>query len=121
MLSFAPLPAIMLHGGHRPAGAHIVFAFHLYAFVLILLSVAVLLAQANVLWGGEVLHSGLVDKLLSLFNLLVCGVYIYLAIPRVYRTFGWRRFLSSVLLTFAVAFLFVGYRFAVFLITFYTT
>ena len=120
-LLFAPLPAIIFRSRHRPTGVHIVFALHLYAFVLILLSVAVLLAEIDALLGGEGLHSGAVDKSLSLFNLLVCGGYIYLAIPKVYRTSGWPRLGATMFLTIAIALLFVGYRFAIFLITFATT
>jgi len=120
-LFFAPLLALVFRAVRRPAGAHIVFALHLYAFVLILLSAAVLLAQLDLLLGGGGLRSSVVDKTLSIFNLLVCGFYLYLAIPKVYSTSGWRRLGSTVLLTLSIALLFVGYRFAIFLITFYTT
>src|SRR4029077_15063829 len=72
-LLFSPLPAILFRGSHRPAGTHIVFALHLYAFVLVVLSVAVILAWLDRILGGPGLSSGLVDKTLSLFNLLVCG------------------------------------------------
>ncbi|MFL6736860.1 MAG: DUF3667 domain-containing protein [Sphingomonas sp.] len=120
-LLFAPLPAILFRGRDRPGGAHIVFALHLYAFVLILLSVSVLLAWLDERFGGQGLSSGLVDKTLSLFNLVVCGGYLYLAIGKVYLRSGWARSLSALFLTMSVAMLFIGYRFAIFLITFYTT
>ena len=120
-LAFALLPAIVFSGRQRRAGVHIVFALHLYAFVLVLLSVAVLLAQLDVAAGGGGLRSGPVDKVLSLLNLLVCGGYIALALPKVYRTSGWRNWLAAVFLTSVVATLFIGYRFAIFLITFATT
>jgi len=120
-LVFAPLPALLFRDRQRPAGAHIVFALHLYAFVLIVLSAAVLLAEVDMLAGGGGLHSGAVDKTLSLLNLMVCGGYIYLAIPKVYHIYRWRRLASAMFLTLAVALLFVAYRFAIFLITFYTT
>ena len=120
-LLFAPLPAVIFSSKRRPAGVHIMFALHLYSFVLVLLSLSVLLAQANILFGGEGLRSGAVDKTLSIFNLLVCGGYIYLALPKVYGTSGWPRFGAAVFLTIAIALLFIGYRFAIFLITFATT
>jgi hypothetical protein len=119
-LAFAPMPAIIFRG-HRPAGAHIIFAFHVYAFILVLLSFSVLLAQLDLSLGGGGLRSAVVDKALSVFNLLVCGGYLYLAIPKVYSTTGWRRAASAILLTLGIALIFVGYRFAIFLITFYTT
>lgn len=119
--AFAPLPAIIFRDRYRPAGAHIVFALHLYAFILVLLSVSVLLAQFDAALGGGGLQSGPVDKLLSVFNLLVCGSYIWLAIPKIYHAAGWRRTASALILTLGIALLFIGYRFAIFLITFYTT
>jgi len=120
-LAFAPLPALVFRDRHRPAGAHIVFALHLYAFILVLLSAAVLLAQLDIAFGGLGLRSGVVDKLLSVFNLLVCGGYIYLAVLRIYAASGAWKLAATIVLTSAVALLFVGYRIAIFLITFYMT
>lgn len=120
-LMFAPLPAILFRGTRRPAGVHVVFALHLYAFVLILLSVSVLIAQIDLLAGGGGLQSAAVDTSLSVFNLTVSGAFIYLAIPKIYRTSGWARLGSTVVLTAGLGLLFVGYRFAIFLITFYAT
>jgi len=63
----------------------------------------------------------MVDKALSVFNLIICGGYIHFAIPKVYEASGWLRAGATALLTSALALLFVGYRFAIFLITFATT
>ena len=120
-LAFAALPAIIFRSRHRPAGAHLVFALHLYAFVLVLLSAAVMLAQVDVLFGGGGLDSDVVDKVLTVFNLVACGGYIFLAIPKIYGTSGWVRLAASALFVSGLALLFIGYRFAIFLITFYTT
>jgi hypothetical protein len=120
-LSFAAVPAIAFRNREHPTGAHIVFALHLYAFVLALLSLSVILAWLDLAVGGGGLQSRPVDKSLTLFNLAVCGSYLYLAIGRVYRSSGWNRCLSTALFTAALALLFVGYRFAIFLITFATT
>jgi len=120
-LTLAPFTALIFRSRHRAAGAHIVFALHLYAFVLALLSLSVLLAWLEALAGGQGLRSAIVDKSLSVLNLLACGAYIFLAIPRVYGAGGWRRWTAAAFLTAIVALLFVGYRFAIFLITFYTT
>jgi len=120
-LAFAPLPALLFRARHRPAGAHIVFALHLYAFILALLSVSVLLAQLDAMMGGDGLRSPIVDKILSIFNLAACGIYAFLSLPRVYRTSGWRRLLATMFLTAAIGVLFVGYRFAIFLISFAMT
>jgi len=120
-LAFAALPAIIFRSRHRPAGAHLVFALHLYAFVLVLLSAAVMLAQVDVLFGGGGLGSYVVDKVLTVFNLVACGGYIFLAIPKIYGTSGLVRLAASALFVSGLALLFIGYRFAIFLITFYTT
>ena len=120
-LAFAAVPTIMFRDRNRPTGAHIVFALHLYAFVLILLSVSVLLAQLDLWSGGGGLRSGVIDKSLTLFNLTACAAYIFLAIGKVYRSSGWSRWFAASILLMAIALLFVGYRFAIFLITFYTT
>jgi hypothetical protein len=120
-LAFAALLAVVFRERSRPTGAHIVFALHLYAFVLILLSVSVLLAQLDLWLGGAGLRSGVVDKTLSMFNLAACGVYLFFAIGIVYRSSGWTRWFAVPMLLMAIALWLVGYRFAIFLITFYTT
>ena len=97
------------------------FALHLYAFILALLSMSVLFAQLEAMLGGDGLRSPVLDKILSLFNVAACGTYLFLALPRVYDTRGWRRWLATIVLTATIAILFVGYRFAIFLISFATT
>lgn len=120
-LAFAAVPAMIFRSRHRPGGEHVVFALHLYAFVLLVLSVSVLLAEADVLLGGEGLRSGTVDNVLSILNILVCSTYIFIAISKVYAAAGWRRWVSAMGLMIAMALLFIGYRFVIFLITFYAT
>lgn len=120
-LTFAPLTAIIFRRRHLPAGAHIVFALHLYAFVLLVLSVSVLLAEIDFLLVGRGLGSATVDNVLSVLNLLACGGYIFLALPKIYSAAGWRRWASTLVMTAVLALLFVGYRFVIFLLTFYAT
>ena len=121
VLAFAPLLFPTFRSRHRPAGAHLIFALHLYAFVLTLLCVSLLISVAERLLGGGGLGSPIVDLALSLFNVGACSLYIYLAIGPAYGARGTSRLLKTVWLGAAVAVLFVGYRFAIFLITFYTT
>jgi hypothetical protein len=120
-LLFAWFPALLFRRSGRRAGAHIVFALHLYAVVLVLLSASVLIAALDTMAGGPGLHSAVFDKLVSVFNVAVCGTYIYRSVPTVYGVVGWRQSWSTMLLTVTVALLFVAYRFAIFLITFATT
>ena len=120
-LAFAPIAALLFRGAHRAAGAHIVFALHIYSFVLVVLCVALGIAEASLVMGGGGLASPAIDTWLSIANIMVCGSYLYLAISPAYSASGAARIISALILTVALALLFVGYRFAVFLITFYTT
>ena len=49
------------------------------------------------------------------------AAYIYLASGRVYGASGWRRAGAAGLLALAVGVIVVGYRFAIFIVTLYTT
>ena len=63
----------------------------------------------------------MVDNVLSVVNVLVCTVYVYLAIGPVYGAAGASRIATSLVLVAAVAAIALGYRFAIFLITLYET
>ena len=121
VIAFAPFLFPTFWSRHRPAGAHLIFALHLYAFILTLLCVSLLISAAERLMGGDGLGSPIVDLVLSLFNVGACSIYIYLAIRPAYCARGIPRLLKTTWLAAIVAVLFVGYRFAIFLITFYTT
>jgi hypothetical protein len=121
VLAFAPIPALLFRVRHRAAGAHVVFALHFYAFVLVLLCVSIAIAQFELMMGGGGLQSPFVDNLLSLFNVTICAVYLYLAIGPAYAASGARRYLATAILAVSVAALFLGYRFVIFLITLYST
>lgn len=121
VLAFAPVAALLFRGAHRAAGAHIVFSLHLYSFVLLILCVALGIAEASLLMGGGGLGAPAVDTWLSLVNLAACGAYIYLAVGPAYSASGAWRIVAAIVLTATLALLFVGYRFAIFLVTFYTT
>lgn len=51
-LAFAPFLPLLYPGARRAFGAHVVFALHLYAFILLLLCVSMLLAQADCSWAA---------------------------------------------------------------------
>ena len=121
VLALTPVLAAMFYRRHRTAGAHVVFALHLYTFVLVLLCFSLLIAEAEHLVGGDGLKSPVVDVLLSLFNVAACAAYIFMAIKPVYGAHGVPRAVQAITLALTVGALFVGYRFAIFLITFYTT
>jgi hypothetical protein len=114
---FALLLPLVFVRAHRPFMTHVVFALHLYAFLLLLFCFALLVASASARLGFGGLESAAVDNVLSVFNLAACGLYLYFAVGPVYGTDGIRRVLHATVLAVAVAVIVIGYRFALFLIT----
>jgi hypothetical protein len=120
-LAFVPLLPLLFHRARRAFGAHVVFALHAYAFILVLMCVSLAAAEAHLLAGGAGLGSPAVDLTLTAFNLLACGLYLYFATGAFYETRGLPRLAKSAALALAVGALIVLYRFAIFLITFAMT
>lgn len=120
-LPFALLLPLAFLREHRPFMTHVTFSLHLYTFLLLLFCIALLGAKLSDLLGFGGLDAPLVDNILSVANLTVCAVYIYLAIGPVYGATGMPRATKALLLALAVAAIFLGYRFVLFLITLYAT
>ncbi len=116
-LAFVPFLPALFHGARRRLGAHVVFALHLYAFILLLLSVSLLLAEAQLRLGGRGLASPAVDMSLTLFNLGACAAYLWVAIGAFYGSRGLARMAKAAGLAFAIGLIVLAYRFAIFLIT----
>ncbi len=120
-LAFTPLLAIAFRRAGRAFGAHLVFALHLYAFILMLMCVGLIAGDAQLRAGGLGLVSPRVDTAISIGLLLACGAYLYLAIGGFYDSRGAWRIAKSILLAASVGLIVVAYRFAIFLISFATT
>lgn len=118
---FALLLPIVFYRQRRPFVAHVVFSLHLYTFLLLLFCVSLTVASVDVLFGGAGLNSARMDNILSIFNLAACAAYLYIATGRVYGGSRMIRTLKVVVLAPAVASILLGYRFAIFLITLYST
>ena len=118
---FALVLPLAFFGQRRPFMTHVAFSLHLYTFLLLLFCIALLAAKFSALLGFGGLDAPLVDNVLSVANLVVCAVYIYLAIGPVYSATGAMRATKAVLLAVAVATIVLGYRFVLFLITLYAT
>ena len=118
---FALLLPLVFARARRPFMTHVVFSLHLYTFLLLLFCLALLAAWVSARLGLGGLETPAVDKAVSVFNLVACGVYVFLAVGPVYGTAGFRRVLQAALLAVAVAVIVIGYRFALFLITLSTT
>jgi hypothetical protein len=124
ILMVLPL-AVLLPGvfyrSRRPFVTHVVFSLHFYAFLLLLFCVALAVAAVDALRGGAGLASPAMDNALSVINLAVSAWYLYAATGSVYGARGVLRALKAAGLTLAAAGIFLGYRYALFLITLYTT
>ena len=121
VLPFALLTPIVFWRNRQPLVAHLVFSVHLYTFLLLLFSLALLVASVDLLLGGAGLASVSFDHGLSIVAMVACGVYLYLAMGPVYRATGLLRIFQSVVLVTAVAAIVLAYRFALLLITLYST
>ena len=121
VLAFALVPPLVFYRSHRSFGTHLVFSLHLYSFLLLLFCVALAIAGINVWFGGAGLASPRMDHALSIAQLLICAMYLYVATGAVYGTKRGVRIVQVALLAFAVACLVLGYRFVLLPITLYTT
>jgi hypothetical protein len=119
-LAFAALPWVVFYGRHKPFVVHAVFSLHLYAFFLLLLCVADVAPALDAHFGGGEATWQLVDNVLAVLSLLVCAAYLYVATKKVYDTRGAARVAQVAVLTLGVGAIVLGYRFALFLLTFYT-
>jgi hypothetical protein len=120
-LGFSLVLAAVFVREKRPFMVHVVFSLHFYAFLLLLMSIVLLAAGLSALLGFGGIETALMDNVLSVAMLLICAFYIRRAVGRAYETDGVAGALSTALLAFAVAVLVLGYRFALFLITLYST
>ena len=120
-LVFAPVLPLLFPRPRRAFGAHAVFALHFYSFVLLLMCVALLLAEADLLLGGGGLAAPAVDISLSLFNLAACAAWLWFATGAFYGSRGAARVAKVAAHTMLVGALALGSRFTIFLITLYTS
>ena len=119
-LAFAVLPAIAYGRSRRPFAAHVVFSLHLYAFMLLLFSVATAIPAMGLLAGGTRSNSQVLDGAISITMLVACGFYLYFATGAVYGGGRAARALKSAALAVGTAAIVLGYRFALFLFTLYS-
>jgi hypothetical protein len=119
--AFACVLPLVFVRERQPFMLHVVFALHLYTFLLLLFSLALVLAWLSSVAGCGGLASAAVDNVLSILNVVACAAYLHVAIRRTYGVTGAQRVLQTVMLVVTVAAIVLGYRFLVFLVTLYTT
>jgi len=118
-LPFALLLPLAFLRARRPFMTHVVFALHLYTFLLLLFCLALLAARLSAWLGLGGLDSPGVDNALSALNLAACAVYLYLAVGPVYGAAGVPRVVKSIALALSVAAIALGYRFVLFFVALY--
>ena len=120
-LSFVAAPSLAFYRSRSPLGAHAFFSLHVYAFLLLLFSVATAVPPIDLWFGGAGFRSESLDDTISIALMLVCGLYVHVAIGAVYGATGASRVFKAAALTVAVAAIVLGYRFVLFVLTLYTT
>ncbi|MFL6090262.1 MAG: DUF3667 domain-containing protein [Aeromicrobium sp.] len=120
-MSFALLLPILFRHSRMPFAVHLAFSLHFHAFLLLLLSAALLIPAADMWLGGAGLASPALDDGIAIGALLISAGYLYLSAGRVYGGSGMTRILKAVLLALAAGGIFLGYRFTLLLVTLYTT
>jgi hypothetical protein len=118
-IPFSLLLPVLLYRKRRPFGVHVVFAVHVYGFLLVLWSVSLGIAVINVWLGGAGIESAWMDNALTIFNMAGCATYLYLAIGRVYRVQGVARLVTTLAFSAGVALLALGYRLGLLVLTLY--
>jgi hypothetical protein len=120
-LLFALVPMLIFLRSRRPLVAHAVFSLHFYAFLLLPMCVAAVI-EATYGWAGSLGFTyDALDRFLSISLLLASAVYLYFAIGAVYASRGIARIAATLVLTVFVGAIVLAYRFALFLITLYST
>lgn len=103
---------------------HLVFSLHLYAFLLLTLSVLQLVSILTVsaLRGaGYRPSAGSIDATLTFILVVVIGIYLYRALRRLYDEGRLVVLMKSAVLIVAVGVTLQVYRFVLFFVTLYTT
>ncbi len=121
---FAIAVGLLFVDRRKVAVAHLVFAVHYYAYLLVFLSVFFPVVAVVVwLWSrlGLPWNAGLLDWSAMSVEGIVCLVYLARAVTVVYGAGLIRRWLSAGLLTVATLYILWVYRFVLFVITLWST
>jgi len=120
-LFFALVPMLVFVRRRRPLVAHAVFSLHFYSFLLLTMCVATVI-EASYGWMGSLGFTyDALDRFLSISLLTASALYLYFAIGAVYASRGIARIAATLVLTVFVGAIVLAYRFALFLITLYST
>ena len=119
VLPFAMITMLVYRRSQRPFVAHVAYSLHFHAFMLLLLSVALLVPAFDVWIGGPGLGSRLLDNALAIAHLVLCALYLWLSSGPVFGARGFARLVQALAVTFGAMLTFLGYRFVLLWITLY--
>lgn len=105
----------------HPFVAHVVFSLHFYSFLPVLFCITCGVIGVDLMLGGTGLDSESFDHAVSVVEVAICAVYLYVAAGTVYGGTAAARLLKVVPLVLAAAGIVLAYRFTLLLITLYTT
>lgn len=120
-IPFALLLPVVFVRSRKPFAVHLVFAVHVYTFLLFLYCAALALSGIDMMRGGSGLTDPRLDTLLTVFNLAVCAAYLHQATGRVYEARGVWRIAASVILAVAILAITLAYRFGLLWLTLHVT
>ena len=121
VVPFALLLPILFRKSQMPFAVHLAYALHFHAFLLLLISAALVIPAIDLWLGGAGLASQALDNSIAVAALLISAVFLYVSTGRVYGAHGATKTIKAVLLTVATGSVFLAYRFILLLITLYTT
>lgn len=121
VLPYALLLPVLFRKSRIPSAVHLAFSLHFHAFLLLLISGALVIPTVDLWLGGAGLASQSLDNGIAIGVLLMSAMYLYLSAGTVYGGTGAVRVLKAVLLAIAAGSIFMGYRFTLLLVTLYTT
>ena len=119
---FALLAWLLSPRSGRPAVAHVVFALHFEAFLLLALSVLFPLIgiPAAISFAMLGLPEAYTDPIMTWVLNLLCAWYVYVALGRVYGGAFWARGIKAAVFVLLLVSVIRVYRLVVFFVTFYT-
>ena len=120
VLPFVLLLPVLFRKSQMPFAMHLAFSLHFHAFLLLLVSAALLIPAIDMWLGGAGLASQPLDNGIAIGALLASAGYLYVSAGRVYGGNGTARIFKALLLAAATGSIFLGYRFALLLVTLYT-
>ena len=118
---FALLLVPVFFRARKPFTVHAVFSLHFYVFLLLLFCAPLAMLAVDVVLGGDGVLSPRADDVWSLVLLAGWAAYLYCATGAVYEARGVARIAQTFILTAAAVGIHLLYRFALFLITLYST